>query len=239
VKGSWKKIIEDNWDWLLDWVWPRYCLGCGREGEWVCRDCQQKNLLRNDICCCPECGLINSDGRICKNCQNKWNLNRLLIACQPTGLLREVLLNYKYKDLYRLQNVLVDCLQNKLDQDLRDYDLVMGVPLHSNRENWRGYNQALKLAEGLSDIYGWKLIKNIKRNKNTIPQVNFARKDRLKNVKGVFCFIGKKEEIENKKILLVDDVCTTGATIDQCARELKNNGAALVDGLVLVRGTAR
>ena len=114
------------------------------------------------------------------------------------------------------------------------------VPLHQARELWRGYNQAARIAQQLSEQVGIVNKNLLNRKINNIPQVQFDRKQRLVNVKDVFEVVKNAENhIREKNILLIDDVCTTGATLNECAKKLKRAGAKRVDGLVLVRGTGR
>ncbi|MFZ5392265.1 MAG: phosphoribosyltransferase family protein [Patescibacteria group bacterium] len=233
-----EKHLTKLFDWCLDWVWPRYCLGCWKEGEWVCGDCLKEKIITDTNFCCPECRLENGNGGVCVNCRAKWNLDHLLVACCPTELLREILLQYKYKDIYRLTDVLAFFLTKKLDKVGEKYDCVTFVPLHSKRERWRGYNQSAILAKILAKNYNIAFAKIMYRWRFGSPQVNFDRVGRKKNVEGVFAMM-KKMDLSGKKILVVDDVCTTGATINECARILKENGAEQVDGLVVVRGTMK
>ncbi|KKR23371.1 MAG: phosphoribosyltransferase [Candidatus Peregrinibacteria bacterium GW2011_GWE2_39_6] len=109
------------------------------------------------------------------------------------------------------------------------------VPLHPQREHDRGYNQAFLLAKSLSEIIHLNLTDYLKRHRNTPPQAHLDRESRLKNLQNSFS-LKEKTQILNKKFILVDDVCTTGSTLNECAKILKFNGAKTVWGLVLARG---
>jgi ComF family protein len=115
------------------------------------------------------------------------------------------------------------------------FDLLLPVPLHTQRLRERGFNQALLLVKELSRRIGIPYEKTIlQKKKPTIPQVNLSGVEREKGVKGAFHVNGKKEkELEGKSVLLVDDVYTTGATVNECSKVLLRGGAGRVDVLTL------
>jgi len=115
------------------------------------------------------------------------------------------------------------------------HDRIVPVPLHRSRLRWRGFNQSLLLAHGLCTgdrerLDPWTL----KRYRPTPPQVGLGEADRRRNVRGAFV-VTRPELIRGASVLLVDDVMTTGATVDECARALRRSGARQVDVLVLLR----
>ena len=117
--------------------------------------------------------------------------------------------------------------------------LVVPVPLHWTRQNWRGYNQAEILAKIAAEVFDFEFTPNIvRRTRFTKPQTQLTRKKRLKNIHGAFalCDDLAKEKIKGKSILLIDDVWTTGATLKECAKVLKRNGANKVWALTLTKG---
>ena len=112
-----------------------------------------------------------------------------------------------------------------------DYDLITAVPLHKVRERERGYNQSDLIGKELGLAIDVEFDKKIlKRNRNTVTQTKLSRKERNENVKGVFTC---KTDVQNKKILLIDDVVTTGSTLNACAAELKKSGAIKIDTAVI------
>lgn len=117
----------------------------------------------------------------------------------------------------------------------KDCDMIVPVPLHKTRLRERGFNQSLLLSKGLAKIYGLHVdYLNLKRIRATAPQINLKGKGRLKNVRGAFA-AENSLAFKHKKILLIDDVHTTGATIAECGRVLKKAGAESVDALTLAR----
>lgn len=114
------------------------------------------------------------------------------------------------------------------------YDLIMPVPLHPRRLRERGYNQSLMLSRQLGRA--WKVgvsVESLRRHRWTEPQTMLSANDRRKNIKGAFSWAGSSPA--DKKVLLVDDVYTSGSTANECARVLKKHGAITVDVLTLAR----
>ena len=227
---------QKNFDLLLDWIWPRNCEICGKEGDWCCQVCSEKILQKKVIQVCPDCRKVSSQGKLCSKCCSKWEIDGLVIATQGNRDLEQLITSYKYNDLYRLDNILADLYIHQI-QDLKlKFDVVSFVPLAKSRLWWRGYNQseliAIILARKLHRELGHLLV----RNKFTRPQVGLDKKDRLDNVRDVFAAGKEIKNCINKRVLLVDDVCTTMATLNECALVLKNNGALEVTGMVMARG---
>jgi ComF family protein len=116
-----------------------------------------------------------------------------------------------------------------------DVDMIIPVPLHIKRLRQRGFNQALLLGSGLSERHNIQLsCGNLVRVRPTRPQVELTGDERIKNVKGAFS-LRNPAEVEARHIVLVDDVFTTGATMNECAAVLKKSGAAQVTALTLAR----
>jgi ComF family protein len=113
------------------------------------------------------------------------------------------------------------------ESDVSDFDLIVPVPLHDARRRKRGYNQSAKFAEGLSQSLGVSWDESISmRTSSTATQTRKSRDERWKNVKDVFA-IRHSDHIEGKRVLLVDDVITTGATLEACGQQLINYGCTL------------
>ena len=126
--------------------------------------------------------------------------------------------------------------KNKLNI-FADNPILIPVPIHKRRENWRGFNQSELLAQSLADNFQMEYSSEIlMRIKNTVPQTDIKEKaERMENIISAFSCV-ESVKISGRSALLVDDVCTTGATLNECAKILKNNGARNVAALVLARG---
>ncbi|MBI2818934.1 MAG: ComF family protein [Acidobacteria bacterium] len=155
------------------------------------------------------------------------------------GALREILQQYKYQGYRPLARPLGDRLAQTFKR-LHDgpLDLILPVPLHRRRERERGFNQAGLLAERVGKLSGIRLGgKDCVRARDTPPQAGLRAAERRKNVKGAFA-VPHPERVRGRRILLVDDVLTTGATADACARALMAAGAKGVWVLTLARARA-
>jgi len=141
---------------------------------------------------------------------------------------RKIIHYYKYFGLYDLADNLVEIYQKSLSEV--DFDLITWVPLSAGKQKKRGFNQAELIARGLSVRFGCPVWSGLFRIKYRKSQVGLDREDRLMNVKGNF---RAQTGLSGEKVLLVDDVCTTMATLNECSRELKRAGAGEVWGVVL------
>jgi ComF family protein len=152
------------------------------------------------------------------------------------GALRDILQHFKYHSFRPLARQLGDRLCETLERfPTEAWDLVLPVPLHRNRERQRGFNQADLLARRVGRIAGIRLgDQDCVRVRDTPPQAGLRAAERRKNVKGAFA-VPRPGRVRGLRILLVDDVVTTGATVDACAGALKEAGARSVSVLSLAR----
>jgi ComF family protein len=150
------------------------------------------------------------------------------------GALRDALHGFKYEQRFDLVRFFVSQLEVEA-RAMGVFDIVIPVPLHSKRLKERGFNQASLIARPLARKMECAYDVNmLKRTKEVGPQVGRELKDRLKAVKGIFEVTDQKK-IKGKSVLLIDDVLTTGATANECARVLKKGGASLVNILTIAR----
>lgn len=228
---------------LLDILFPPSCVRCGLEGVWLCEDCKSLVEIWEDqychFCAVPR---IVPDGKTCRRCARKHKLTGLFCAASyENKILQSLIRQFKYEPkLARcLANPLASFiithfkLLNKIEFD--DW-LWVPVPLHRKKLRWRGFNQAAELARELATSFGGELCEDaLKKIRETQDQVSLAREKRGTNLAGVFqC--KNPATVRQRKILLVDDVFTTGATMEECARVLRAAGAKEVWGVVVARG---
>lgn len=241
-------------DFVLDLIFPIECVYCGCENYWLCPECLTKlEYGRNQYCL--ECKTVNNLGNFCQNCQDKYFIDGVLIAGNyDNPLFNKLIKNMKYyfvKDIaVILGNYLSKFLQNKIQErsflnnifNKQDSDifnkqdiLIIPVPLYSRRLRWRGFNQAEEMAKIVAKNSNYEIDNNsLVRTKNKKAQAKLDEKQRRKNIEN--CFSWNGENLKNKNIILLDDVVTTGATLNECAKILKQNGAHRVWGLVVVKG---
>ncbi|MFH1910317.1 MAG: ComF family protein [bacterium] len=208
-------------DALSDFVFPKSCALCPNHGEIVCKDCENK--LERAIPRCIVCSRNNILGRTCPSCQKK-NAPKLTVSIfsYQKGA-KNLIKSFKYEDITSLKGFfakrLADIIKNL--PDYKDYTIVP-IPLASSRKRFRGYNQSELLTREASKILKLPFCKALKRVELRQPQALSASKlQRMKNIKGVFISAGQSPE----KVLLLDDVITTGATMREAAKILKRAGA--------------
>ena len=167
------------------------------------------------------------------------NLDRIIVATDYNNrLVASLIHSFKYQFITDLGDILSDYLVEAVKDSLLNYqyDFVVPVPLSRKRKLWRSFNQSDVLAKKISQkfhlVYKPDLLV---RSYNVSPQVGSSAKVRKSNVKGVFK-INKPTDLKNKKILLVDDVITSGATVGECAKILKSAGAEQVTALAIAQG---
>jgi len=233
-------------NWLANLIYPRQCFSCGasapRDFRYFCWDCWSEiQSLEPPFChrCGdPVSGAVEHEF-ICFSCSGTapfFNFARS--ATRYSGVIGDALRKLKYEqalwlapDLARL---LVATVRSEYHEEC--FDLVIPVPLHATRRRERGYNQSALLAQALArQLETTFLPRGLKRIRPTISQTNLTAGDRLSNVSGAF-EIGKSKKMANRKVLLVDDVMTTGATVNACAKILKKSGATSVHVITVARG---
>lgn len=219
---------------IIDFFFPKKCFGCGKHGNYFCDLCRQNLLTPKQICI--ECFRSSVDGKTHTKCQRNFCLDGFTSVFKYEGAVKRSLISLKYKFAYDIAYELAEVIANRLLSVsflFSGYSLVIPVPLHKKRENWRGFNQSeifsKKIAEFLHLEYCNKALVKLK---NQRPQALLKRDERLKNVKSSYEIINKIQ-IANKNILLIDDVVTTGATIKETCKILKENGAKLVWGVTI------
>jgi ComF family protein len=219
----------------LDLLFPRWCIGCGREGDFICLSCRQ-SLLRIMPPLCPKCGLPQSSAMLCPSCIS-WQaeIDGIRSPFQFDGVIRQAIHQLKYRNLRVLAGLLACWLNNYLASNPVPGQVLVPVPLHQKRLRERGYNQSRLLAQELCKLTKLPLVADcLIREHNTPPQARTATVgERHSNVAKAFSC--RDHRLQGKQVLLIDDVATSGATLDACARALKEAGATSVWGLVLAR----
>lgn len=233
----------------LDAIFPPRCAGCQAfEPSLFCSDCA-RTLQPIQMPFCLRCGLpfdpLAHAASECADCRsNRYHkappFDGIRAAYTFEGALRPAVYSLKYRGKIAfappLSVLLWRTLQNDALLSAQNFAALCPVPLHSWRRWRRGYNQSALLAEHLSQRSQIPCLELLKRTRRTPPQVGLNEKQRLENVQGAFALNDSLVfDFSRGPILLIDDVCTTGATLAECARVLKSAGAAHVFGLTLAR----
>ena len=229
---------------ILDIIFPRRCLSCNilisEPGfSYICSICLPTISFKNEFAC-AFCKSPVIGGKTCPFCRPTHFLDRLLVVTSyDDPLVEKILKTMKYRFIRSLADDIANLTnkylgKNKLLDKMRL--IVVPVPLHRLRLNWRGFNQSEIIAKSVADHFGFEMqTETLCRIRHSIPQAEIHdRKSRIENIKNSFA-CKNPESIKEKNILLVDDVSTTGSTLDACAEILKSAGAKEVIGLVFAR----
>jgi competence protein ComFC len=219
---------------LLDLFYPPFCVGCGRTGTLYCCTCRDATS-RILPPLCPHCGLPQEASRICPWClAHPTAIAGIRSAAVFEGPLRSAIHQFKYgymRDLAApLSDLLVSCWQ-EVNQSI---DVIVPVPLHARRFKERGYNQSALLARRVGSAL--RIPVNcgcLHRNRHTVSQTRLSAQERARNVEGAFTCVGP--DVQDKCVLLIDDVCTTGSTLGACSHALGEGGAQSVWALTVAR----
>jgi len=219
---------------FIDLIFPPRCVACGRKAEWFCRDCQ-KSIESVEQPFCPLCGRPTSTAGLCVSCRvSPLEIDGIRSVGYLEGALQTAIHRFKYSNLRSLAEPLGRLASEHLARYELPIDTMVPVPLHTSRLRQRGYNQAELLAREMARVTSLGIASgSLRRVRNTVPQVGLTAMERRKNVSRAFeC---TPSALVGKRILLVDDVCTTGATLEACSIALRAAGVQKVWGYTLAR----
>lgn len=241
--SSGKEIMSEMWEKLIELIFPAFCLGCKRDGAFLCKDCQKGIMLAEEQCC-PLCHCQNMDGSLCGSCESEdFYLDgvRAAASFKKDLLLERCIHALKYDFIQKLADPLGEVLFEAFRKT--DYqDIVLcPVPLHRKRFSFRGFNQSDLLAEkvnilALQENLSVEVVQFLERIHFRSPQMELKREQRIMNMQDAFVIRATaRKKVSGASILLIDDVATTLATLNSCGKVLKQAGAKTVYALVLAR----
>lgn len=276
-----KKVLGEDkvlmWEFLLNILFPRRCVSCGKIGRYICSRCRSIiRIIEQNQHVCPVCERAAIGGETHPKCETKYSLDGLTSFFVYDGPIKKAIKELKYKFVTDLARELISLI-NWVDGDeffhptlstsilqsshstqaikskgvavsvglskivtrrpFADYVLI-SVPLHQSRFNWRGFNQAEILGKMIAEKLEISFVPNLLiRKRATKPQVELKGKERKENIIGAFAVNPRYSDICHpaSDILLFDDVWTTGTTLRTCGRVLKEAGVKRVWGLTLAR----
>lgn len=210
---------------VLNLIYPPTCGICGKlEPDFLCKKCEKQLESQAKF-------QIQENEKI-----NNYFQEHLYIF-EYQGMIRKMILNYKFNDKPYLYKTIVNFLlkNEKFFQILKSYDTIIPVPISRKRRKERGYNQSELIAKEIAkkieiDYNNQCLFKT----KNIIEQSKLNREERQKNIQGVY-ELHNQEMLENKKILLLDDIYTTGSTVNECSKTLKQSGTKKIGVLTIAK----
>ncbi|RJQ37525.1 ComF family protein [Candidatus Parcubacteria bacterium] len=225
-------------EWLLDLLFPRACLQCRAEGALLCRSCRAGITPIGPAC--PACGSRRLDARLCPSCYKQWRIQRFIAPfAYRDPLARTLIHSFKYDRVQDLAPLLADEVMRWLARyhiSLPKDAVFVPIPLHPNRERERGFNQAELFGRALSRASGIPLRPLLRRTRGTPPQSSLeSHAARQANVADAFG-IGDPRVSVPQKIILLDDVATSGATLREAARTLRAHGARTIWAVVIAKG---
>jgi ComF family protein len=230
--------IKNLYRQILDLVFPVACLVCGADNLFLCARCEDR-LPRLENQLCIACYKPAPFGKTHPICRTRNTVDGVISALPYKHLaVRKIIETFKYNFISDLsaplaRKIVLEIRNQELDGYFNNY-VIIPVPLHNRRFNWRGFNQAQLLSQALSLELNAPVDENlVKRSKFTQPQTTLTADERQKNITGAFEAIG---DISGKKIIIVDDVVTSGATLNEIAKLLKRHGALEVWGLTAAHG---
>jgi ComF family protein len=190
-------------------------------------------------CASPFTGTVTGETFVCGYCQDlRFNFSRTVCACRAEGVVRDCILRFKYNREMYFGPHLVDWLLGAAQRwiDWREVDAIVPVPLHPRKQRQREFNQAEYLAAALGRAVGVPVLKGkVRRIKDTGTQTKLGAEARARNLRGAFA-VRDETIFKGKRLVLLDDVFTTGATMDSCAKTMKSAGAREVVALAVARG---
>lgn len=210
-------------DLILDLLYPRTCGFCGRiNKEYICKKCE-KRLESEAIC------------KIHKSKSKLIGYHGYIFKYQ--GIIRDKMIDYKFNEqayLYKTFSKII--LKNEnMCRFIKKCDIIIPVPIHKNRKKCRGYDQTKLISKELARNLNIKVEFNVLVKKNNIkPQSTLTKKEREQNIKEAY-EIKNAEKIWGKKILLIDDIYTTGATIEECARTINKANPKAISAFTIAK----
>jgi competence protein ComFC len=242
LKSGFRLILHG----LSDLFFPPACVLCDapevKTDERLCFKCAETIKLIPDIVC-PKCGLPISqpDSAAFHPCKRERPAyGRARYGYFHEGAVRECVVGLKYNGSLKMGEAVSDLLIKAFNRYFRphEFDLIIPVPVHRKRLSKRGFNQTVVVSQDLSDFTGIPLQRRaLKKTRDTPPQVGLSRSQRMSNLAGSFG-VKRPSLISRARILLIDDVSTTGSTIREASRALMDSGARSVDVLVLAFRTS-
>lgn len=243
-------LLNDVTHALLDALFPPRCQQCGKTGAVLCADCLA-TASAPEPPLCPRCGRSlgpgnREDAAACLTCASGRGpnaLSALRIAAVYEGVVRDAVIALKYRGQRRMAEPLGDLLAAELHAAMQQgarADLLVPVPLHVQRQSQRGFNQAELLARRCSARLGIPVAAHLLlRQRATSPQVGLSLAERHTNIAGAFALASQhaRTRVAGRHLVLIDDVSTTGSTLDAAAEALRAAGPASILGLAVSRPT--
>ncbi len=247
-----QESVDNSKKFLTELFFPSFCLGCNKEGTFLCQDCRSLlEILEYNYCLCSQNPLLVSTSKStgkCNRCQDK-RLSGLYFALpyKEKALTRKLIHQFKYEPHLKclaktLASIIIEhlVLAKKNTNDIWENSVLIPVPMDKKKLRERGYNQSEELAKELSVVLKVPVLTNcLIKIKHTAPQMELSKQERENNLKDAFDIknstIDGSMVLKGKKVFLVDDVYTSGCTMEECTKKLRQAGAKQVWGICIAR----
>lgn len=220
-------------DMLLQWFYPPRCILCGKlikigEQSRMCAACEN-TISWKEGTVCQKCGCnLYTNATYCERCQKANFVFEKGVAVFSYSDVRDSIAHFKFhywkRDAIPLGKIMGDYLLTYYPELAKQTELLIPVPMHQKKQKLRGFNQSELLTKVIAQRIKKPYTNTLKRIKETIPQSQLNPEERKQNLQGAFA-VENAEEIKGKTILLIDDIFTTGTTINECAKVLYKDGA--------------
>ncbi len=221
---------------LLDLLFPKFCLNCNKHGAYLCLSCSSQIVRHKQTCII--CHQITPHGKTHSECQKHSNINGIIIATNYHSLVKKAIHKIKYNLSYDIldelltKTLLSQNIKNSLIQE--KIDLATEIPTSKQKLKTRGFNQSEMISQWITKNYNISHASLLRKKFHTPSQAQLSRQDRLFNLVDAFELLPNQNKlVENKNILLVDDITTTSQTLEECAKVLKKHKANNVWALVI------
>ena len=203
---------------ILDLIFPQFCIGCGKFNTLICENCYQQ---------------INFYPLAIQSELPNWSLEKIIVMAEYEGIVKKLIAALKYKNIKDVGQILARMIY--YSTNFPQVEAITSVPLHPKRHLQRGFNQATEIALELSKLTQIPFVKLLARTKHSQPQAKISDKNqRLTRLKNTFALNLRVEKLES--VLIIDDVTTTGTTLNECGLILKKAGVKKIYGLVVAHG---
>lgn len=223
---------------VIDLIYPERCACCGKEGETLCNDCKGKINFVDPLLSCSLCGRFLGESNICGECiERERNYERGYFLFYYEGPVREAIHSLKFHGKRSLAYKLLNLGKDRIEALKGSFDFLIPIPITKRRLKERGFNQSYLISLGISKLTGIPVLPNsLVKVRETEDQFALDHERRKSNVRNAFG-IRKAKELKGKRILIVDDLFTTGYTVMEASRTLKRASPSSICVFALARAT--
>lgn len=229
---------------FLDILFPRFCINCRKEGCYLCSDCSL--FVSEAGFVCPVCGKSSYFGERHRSCLEKNQLDGLISVWDYDGLIKKLIHCVKYDEMFHILEEIVEKIILEFEKDTQRFSFFLSflnqqetfisfIPANLCNKKKRGFDQSEIFAGYIAKAFNKTLVTLLKKEKDTKPQTNLNKEERFSNIKDSFVFGRCKEKEEIERVVLFDDVWTSGATMKECCRVLKEKGIREVWGFTIAK----